>query len=135
MNKNSFTFICPGIIHSVMVVFFGIYAFNNPEEGVECYVSDIFGPDQPFHSTLTTGDNYTDVGKRYHTVFVCGFVLSLINLLKCAHDYHLYTLGKFTENKIILCTWMIVGNLTLALLIYASIVIFSSSGQLCREYQ
>ena len=34
---------CTFIINIIMLIFFGIYAFDNPEKGTECYVGEVFG--------------------------------------------------------------------------------------------
>ena len=65
----------------VLIIFFGIYAFDNPEKDIECYVSDELGYKRAYHSNKFLGDNYIDVGKQYNSVFIFGFVISLINLL------------------------------------------------------
>ena len=131
------------VIHGVMVVFQGLYAFKNPEKTVKCYVSDFLGEEEPYHSTMFLGDDYTDVSNRYHIVLICGFVLSLINLLQVAFGFYIYKnthekifyyeTGKKKFNKIMLCSMMTIAILTLAFLIFAGCVIFSNSGQLCRK--
>eukprot|EP00353_Schmidingerella_taraikaensis_P003434 CAMPEP_0185583340 /NCGR_PEP_ID=MMETSP0434-20130131/21464_1 /TAXON_ID=626734 ORGANISM="Favella taraikaensis, Strain Fe Narragansett Bay" /NCGR_SAMPLE_ID=MMETSP0434 /ASSEMBLY_ACC=CAM_ASM_000379 /LENGTH=45 /DNA_ID= /DNA_START= /DNA_END= /DNA_ORIENTATION= len=45
-----------------MSVLFGIYAFDNPDDGVKCYTQDVHGETQASEIEPTDGE-YTDVAK------------------------------------------------------------------------
>ena len=73
---------CTFIINAIMLIMFGIYSFNNPDDS-DCYVVHILGeyysynymPDNLDHNDIR------NVGKDFEIIFICGFVMCLINLV------------------------------------------------------
>ena len=134
-KPNGCNTICTIIINTVMGVYFAIYAFNNPDEH-KCYVAcneewRFWGSEcYPFENQV---ENSVNVSKYFYYAFLTGFVLSIVNLMYagvCAL-YLLYeqkTMLKTASFCVILS-----GFLTISWLIYASIVIFSNSGQICMD--
>ena len=71
--------------------------------------------------------------QRYRTVFIFGFVLSMVNLFYVAAGVCIYLYQKVYIVKIMNTMMVINGVFTLIFMIYASCVIFSESGTLCRD--
>eukprot|EP00354_Favella_ehrenbergii_P001245 CAMPEP_0170472010 /NCGR_PEP_ID=MMETSP0123-20130129/14115_1 /TAXON_ID=182087 /ORGANISM="Favella ehrenbergii, Strain Fehren 1" /LENGTH=64 /DNA_ID=CAMNT_0010740001 /DNA_START=94 /DNA_END=288 /DNA_ORIENTATION=- len=61
-QPNKFNTCCQFVINAVMSVLFGIYAFDNPDDGVKCYTQDVHGETQASEIEPTDGE-YTDVAK------------------------------------------------------------------------
>lgn len=81
----------------------------------------------------TPVDNSEDETKRFFVVFISEFCLCLINLLYASIGicYFMYASPKMLTAASSLVA--LSGILTLAWMIYASIVIFSDEGQLCKD--
>ena len=62
---------------------FGIYSFNNPDDS-DCYVDSIGGDDYtayPDKPSYLEHDDLRNVGKDFKIIFICGFVMCIINLV------------------------------------------------------
>ena len=66
-----------------MLIMFGIYSFNNPDES-ECWTNSIGGGNyEPFPTKPSDEEDYDlrDVSKDFRIIFICGFVMCIINLV------------------------------------------------------
>ena len=123
---------CTLVVNATMLVFFGIYAWANPDDSNDCYVDyDDNGALQAYPSAL--GGDSINVGQRFKIVFLCGFLLALTNLIYFVGGICIYLYQKFYMIKAMRFLIIIIGLFTLAWMAYASFVIFGDSGDLCRE--
>ncbi len=126
---------CTIVVNSVMLGFFGIYAFNNPDYNsstdTSCYVTKIDGELQA--SPFEIDESSTDVGFEFFAIFLSGFTLCLINLLYAAVAifYFMYANKKLLHAAS--CLVCMSGALTIGWMVYTSVVIFGDKGQLCRS--
>ena len=78
-------------------------------------------------------DGATDVGRQFHIIFVLGFAQCVINLLYALVAMCFFVTGGFSLLKMASCLVCISGSITIAWMIYASVVIFSDEGQKCHD--
>ena len=124
---------CTLLINVVMLVFFAIYSFKNPDDS-DCYVVRDYEFREEFASPVEiSGYDEKDMSLRFKIIFICGFLLCLINLCYAfvALIYFMYEAKSMLN--IASCLVGLSGALTLAWMIYASIVIFGEDAQLCED--
>ena len=116
---------CTIIVNVVMLAFFGIYTFNNPDDS-DCYASGDLASTIDFKGSK-------NVGKEFQIVFLTGFILCFINLAYAAVAVCFFMYAAKCMLSLASCLVACSGALTLAWMVYASIVIFSEEGQACSE--
>ena len=135
-KPTKFNTCCAFIVNILLGVFFGIYAFNNPDDS-DCYV--IHYPDGVMVTDdlpSTTGEDYTykDLGRRYKVIFCCGIVLCLINLVYAVVAIVYFMVGAPCILKLNRCLVLISGLFTIAWISFASFVTFNDEeGPMCDE--
>ena len=137
---------CQFITNVTMMVFFGIYAFNNPDgystssdNKDNCYAFKTSSTGSEMLVSPTMPDDtveYHDllnVGYEYHVIFILYFCLCILNVLYTSTAAHYF----FYHNKnVLICNSVLVclsGASTLAWMVYASIINFGEHGQACDD--
>ena len=117
---------CTLIINVTMSVIFAIYAFNNPDKD-ECYVKrNEFGTYDVYQVEPEDG-SYINVGQRYRICFVAGFALSVLNLIYAV--FAMIYIAIESPKVLTFVKWLVgaSGALTIAWMVYASIVTWSDN--------
>ena len=126
---------CTIVVNTIMLAFFGIYAFKNPDynssTGKSCYVTCVKGDCTA--SPFSVDDSSTDVGFEFFGIFLSGFILCCINLLYAALTVCYFMNASQKVLQMASCVLGLSGALTIAWMVYTSIIIFGEKGELCRE--
>ena len=118
---------CTIVVNLIMIVFFGIYTFNNPDDS-ECFVND------SLEFTNVSQDGYVNVSAEYHACFLMAFILTILNLIYGAIGVCQFMFGASRKMLIMFnCLVAVSGTCSLAWMVYASVVIFGDKGQVCKE--
>ena len=131
-QPNRFNTCCQFVINLIMCIFFGIYAFNNPEGDTKCYTYQPDGSHKLQASEVKPDEGkYTDVSREYYIIYVTYFCLCLVNLMYTlvATYYLLYNKMRMIASGLVCVS----GSLSLAWMIYASIVVFGDDGNACND--
>ena len=133
-QPNKFNTCCQFLINVIVCIFFAIYAFNNPDGDADCYTYHVDLNDELVASEVKPkSGEYTDVSKAYFIIFVTYFCLCIVNLMYTAvATYYLL----YDSRNMRMCASGLVcvsGSLSLAWMIYASIVVFGEDGKACDD--
>ena len=79
------SFCCACLIYAAMLVFFGIFAFNDPDDGRACFVQKVWSPAVNTYMLKETdyfvdGMDNVDISGRFHWFFTTGFYAYLVSL-------------------------------------------------------
>ena len=118
-----------------MLVFFTIYAFDNPDDS-ECYVVCHHKYKSTFGKTCVAFPDYQEdsvnVKQEFRITFLTGFILSIVNLLYAGVCILYFICEKQKVLRTASCCVVLSFLLTVTWMVYASSVIFSKWGHRCR---
>ena len=121
---------CTMIVNITMLVFSAMYAFNNPDNSA-CYIHiDDLGV--PIPSDEDYNDDYKNMGLRYKIIFICMFLLCIVNLSYAFVSLIFFMYGSKFMLNIASCLVGLSGVAQIVWMVYASIVIFSEDSRLCE---
>ena len=127
---------CTLVFNTIMLIFFSIYSFANPDQS-QCFARCSKGVHNLFNQDCMAFDkyheNYIDVKHEFRITFITGFVLSIVNLLYACVCIMYFIWERQTLLRTASCCVIISFILTVSWMVYASIVIFSKSGQECMQ--
>ena len=123
---------CTMIVNITMLVFSAMYAFNNPDDS-DCYIHiDDLGVPVPTKEDYN--DDYKNMGLRYKIIFICMFLLCIVNLSYAFVSLIFFMYGSKFMLNIASCLVGLSGVAQIVWMVYASIVIFSEDSRLCEEF-
>ena len=123
---------CTIIINSIMLTFFAIYSFHNPDDD-GCYIYQEPNSSVKYAWPVELNEEGRNMGLRFKIVFICGFVLCFINLAYAIVALIFFMYEAKAMLNLASCLVGLSGVLTIGWMIYASIVIFGDDADLCKD--
>ena len=115
-----------------MLIMFGIYSFNNPDDS-NCWVNNV--NDDVYSKKPADTEDYDlrDVKKDFRIIFICGFVMCIINLVYAFMGILYFMWDSKQILKFAQCLAFLSGLLYIGWIVYASIIIFSDASNACAD--